>query len=1054
MAIHDVTLDSSVVSARARVVVRQILAPAVLSDRESLRLEVFQTQARGDIEAALKTKAYRPATVPFRWGPAWSTAWFRLTGRVPRRWAGQTVVLHAVCNGEALVWRDAVPYHGISPNHSRIPLLETCQGGERVTLHVEAAANQWFGRLQDVPADQTAKPALMAALELACFDPAVWQFMLDIEFAADLLDISIEMFQGFRDWNQFTKSILRSPDTRRLTRGLFDAMNRLREHDLAATIPAAHRILRRALQGAPSASPSACRVVGHSHIDVAWLWPLAETRRKIARTFSTMLRLMERDPEFVYVQSQAQLYAYLEADYPALFKQVKQRISEGRWEAGGGMWVEADCNLASGEALIRQLLHGIRFWRQRLGPAYRCRYLWLPDVFGYSSALPQIMRHCGLDTFFTQKISWNETNRFPHTTFHWQGIDGSRVLAHFFPTDNYNGQATPRELARGDFNNQQADLIPCWLNPVGYGDGGGGPTSEMLQRIQTADRAPLLPRVRYQLPNAFSDDLHQMARNRPLPVWQGELYLELHRGTLTTQAQVKQCNRWAENGLRETELWSFLAWGGSARYPAATLDRLWKNVLLQQFHDVLPGSSIAAVYEETRRDYAAVLLELTEQREKAMTELASRLPVPATVRQPHAVFNAIECSRDGVIELPERGPKRGAAKRPARLAYVRQVPALGLGWYDAVSPELPAGIAPVKATARTLENGMLRVRLDAAGRVRALWCRTGGRDAVRAGNPLNQWVLYADRPNQWDAWDINRHYLEMGDVLTTRVAMRVIENGPLRAVIEVKRPLGTASEMVQHIRLDAGSPRLDFETWISWGEAHRLLRVLHPVDVDCDFATYDVQFGYVRRPTHCNTSWDGARFESCAHTWMDLSDPGFGVALLNNAKYGHSCIGHVMGLSVLRAPRQPDETADLGDHCFTYSLMPHAGDPITAGVPEQARALNHPLRALPLSPDRALGKNSGTDGARGPLAWDIPAGVRVECFKQAEDSGDLVIRLVETAGRRRDETIRWPYAVRSIQTVDALEQPTRLFRIRFDRKNRRVTVPFEPFCIRTLRVKV
>ncbi len=1053
-AIHD-PLTPAVVIERVGVVVRRILRPAMLPEREPLRLSVMKIDERLPYAKAAAAKSYRTVTTPYRWGPQWSTAWLRVGGRVPRHWSGKAVVLHVDFNGEALIWRGGLPYHGVSPYHTRIPLLDRCRGGESINLMVEAAANHLFGQLRDVPTDMQSEPALLSTLEMAVMDPMVVAFCVDLNFAADLLNVSRDLLNPAREWGGFTPPMLSSPETRRLAGALDAVLNGLREHDLAGTLPIAHRRLRDALRVAPTASRTTSCVTGHSHIDVAWLWPLAETRRKCSRTFSTMLRHMERDPDFVYLQSQAQLYAYVEQDYPALMRQIDQRVREGRWEAGGGMWVEADCNLASGESLIRQLLHGIRFWRHRFGAQYRSRYLWLPDVFGYTAALPQILKHCGLDTFFTQKISWNETNRFPHTTFWWRGIDGSSVLSHFFPTDNYNGTAMPHEIVRGDFNNQQSDLIPFWLNPVGHGDGGGGPTAEILQRIKTAAQAPLLPRVRYQLPGAFSDDLHRAAQNCSLPVWQGELYLELHRGTLTTQAQLKQCNRLAELALRETELWSYLAWGGSSGYPASGLDRLWKSVLLQQFHDVLPGSSISAVNQDSRRDYAALLLELTQQRAVALARLTSGLPVPAGMREPYAVFNAAEHSRDGVVMLPSPPRRaRGSTTSAPRLTYVSKVPGLGAKVFDAAATGLPAGVEPVKATARTLDNGVIRVVLDAAGRVRSLIRKTDGREAVAEGQPLNQFVLYSDRPNQWDAWDINRHYLNMGDAITTRATMQLIEKGPLRAIIEVRRPLGVASQMVQHIRLDAAASRLDFVTWIRWGEEHRLLRVLHPVDVLSDFATYEIQFGYVRRATHCNTSWDGARFESCAHTWMDLSENGFGLALLNDAKYGHSCLGNVMGLSLLRSPRQPDEKTDIGDHEFTYSLMPHGGDPIGGGVPAEARALNQPLHVEPVAKAASRNANAKISDAGALHPFVVPAGIRVECFKKAEDSAKLVVRFVEVAGSRRMALIQWRIPIKSILAVDALEQPTNLFKAWLDRKKNIVKIPFGAFSIRTLLVEL
>ncbi len=1051
MSVQDDLLTPSVLIHRAGVAVENVITPAVSLDSEPLRIEAFQTPERLPYKKAVHAAGYRPVKFPFRWGPAWSTTWFRVSGRVPRRWSGGCVALHVVSNGEAQVWIDAEPYQGISPYHSRIPLMERCRGGEAVDLYLEAAANQLLGSLQGVPPDHGDEPALITKVELIRMDAAALRFAVDLAFAAELLAVSQDLLDGSRNWGGSTAPALMSPDARRLARALDDALNGLREHDLCGTLPAAHQRLRAALRAPKSAAATECRAVGHSHIDVAWLWPLAETRRKCARTFSSMLRHMERDPDFVYVQSQAQVYAFVEQDYPALARQIERRVREGRWEAAGGMWVEADCNLASGESLVRQLLHGIRFFRDRYGTRGDHRYLWLPDLFGYSAALPQIMLHCGLDTFFTQKISWNETNRFPHTTFWWRGIDGSRVLSHFFPTDNYNGQVTPRELLRGDYNNQQSDLIPFWMNPVGYGDGGGGPNIEILNRVRTAARAPLLPRVRYQLPGAFSGDLHRAAGKRALPSWQGELYLELHRGTLTTHALVKQRNRLAELGLRETELWNFLAWGGSSRYPAAALDRLWKNVLLHQFHDILPGSSISAVYTDTHRDYDDILQELTERRENAFAVLAARFSPPPAMKRPYAVFNAAENMRDGVVSLPDGSRSRAAG---AELVYVSGVPGMGASLFEGKAAQtLPDGVAPVTATSRTLDNGIVRVRLDAAGRVCSLVRKANGREMAVAGNPMNQLVLYADRPNRWDAWDINRHYLKMGDAVTAPARMRRLDRGPLRATIETRRSLGTASEIVQRIQLDAGSPRVDFVTWVKWREKHCLLRVLHPVEVVSDTAIFEIQFGHVRRATHVNTSWENARFEAPAHTWMDLSERGSGVALLNNAKYGHSCIENVMGLSLLRAPRMPDESADVGDHVFTYSLMPHDGDPLADGVVEQARDLNQPLRVFPVARAANRSGKPAPDDERFVLrSCALPAGISAACFKKAEDSDELVVRLVEVAGRRRTVDIPWFLPVKSVSAIDALEQPTRLFRVRYDARRRVASVPFTPFAIRTLKL--
>jgi alpha-mannosidase len=835
----------------------------------------------------------------------------------------------------------------------------------------------------------------------------------------------------------------------------------------------------------------AMTATGHAHIDVAWLWTLDQTRRKAARTFHTVLRLMEQFPEYHFTQSQPQLYEYVREDHPQLFEAVRARVAEGRWEAMGGMWVEADCNLSGAEALARQFLLGRAYFRQHFGADAESPVLWLPDVFGYAWALPQLIKQAGLDYFFTIKLGWNQYNRIPYDSFWWQGLDGTRVLTHFstapensnapIGTSTYNAPADPESALYAWKNFQQKEVQREVFMAFGYGDGGGGPTREMLENLRAMARFPGLPQARQRPAGDFFRDL-EAASGADLPVWNGELYLEYHRGAYTTQGRTKRANRKAEFALHDAEfLASFAACLDPGYvYPAETFTQAWRLVCLNQFHDIIPGSSIGQVYVDSLKQYTEVQQMTDTVRDQALACLAARaggdwlLANPTSFSRSDPVFLPGEFSRGlerdgqalaiqpvegGILvdagELPPYGvvPLHAAEAGPAAPATGPEVGdednrtssgVLGARGADAsslgpVSDRVPPSSStevPAIRRGACLENDLLRVEFSEDGDIVRIFDKANQREVLPPGAVANQFQAFEDRPKFWDAWDIDIFYDDKLWLAEPAASIELVEQGPLRWTLEIRRQI-LNSVYTQRISLTRGSARLDFDTKIDWRERHILLKVAFPVDVLAPQATYDIQWGNVQRPTHRNTSWDWARFETCAHKWVDLSEGGYGVSLLNDCKYGHDIRDNIMRLSLLRSPTVPDPEADQGEHHFTYSLLPHAGG-WEAGTAAEAYRLNDPVigyRCAVSSEQRAV--ESGQWAVdREQLSMSrgkLPAAhcslltasaphIVVETVKRAEDGDGLVVRFYESQRRRGHVTLTCAFPLARVEKVNLLEE--------------------------------
>jgi len=701
------------------------------------------------------------------------------------------------------------------------------------------------------------------------------------------------------------------------------------------------------------------RAIGHAHIDVAWLWPLSQTRQKTARTFSTALRLMERYPSYHFIASQAQLYRYIQEDYPELLSQIKERAREGRWEVNGGTWVEMDTNITGGESLVRQFLYGRRLFHELFGQDGDI--LWLPDVFGYSGALPQLIVQAGLRYFMTTKISWSQYNRFPYDTFYWQGIDGTRVLTHFAttPSDNwfytYNGYLRPKEVQGTWAANTGKEFTDEVLMSYGWGDGGGGPTSDMIEQGVRLASFPGAPQVVMGTANGYFHKLEEQVKGQRLPIWNGELYLEYHRGTLTSQAQNKRANRKSEILYHQAEALASVASLLGAAYPTETLRRGWELILVNQFHDILPGSSIHAVYEDCAKDYAQVTELGTLVRENAKRTIARRV-VGAQNAASVVVFNTLGWEVTDLVEVqapPEmRQPTlvdvASGASIPLQmldadtyLALVSAVPSYGyrmLRWQEGIATPAPGDL---NASSNMLETPYLKVQFGSDGTITSCYDKRAGREVLAEGQRGNLLQAFEDKPLGNDAWDIDIFYLDKLWEVTDLASARLVEAGPLRCCLELVRNW-RRSRIVQRIYAYQHTARLDFCTEVDWHEHHILLKAAFPVEVHATQATYEIQFGAIERPTHWNTSWDYARFEVCGHRWSDLSEGDYGVSLLNDCKYGHDTKDNVLRLTLIKAATSPDPDADQGRHIFTYSLLPHQGD-WRSGTVQEAALLNNPL---------------------------------------------------------------------------------------------------------------
>jgi alpha-mannosidase len=1017
----------------------------------------FQVDEQGEIGAhPLELTAARPLRIGDHWSGRDLYAWLRATIRVPQEWSGRRVLgrfdFGRTGGGnnsgfESLLFVDGEPYQGVDSNHQEVFLPTDCAGHD-----VDLCFRLWSG-LEGGGKPRQQEYVLRRA-QLAWLDEAT----------DDLYFTALATLQTIRFLDENSSD--RVDLTRALDRAflLIDWSNPGSDA-FYASVAAARTTLAGALDGMHKAHSVTAYCIGHTHIDVAWLWRLRHTREKSARSFSTVLRLMEMYPEYIFLQTQPQLYDYLKRDYPELYAKVQARVEEGRWEAAGAMWLEADCNLTSGESLVRQILLGTRFFEREFGQ--KCTYLWLPDVFGYSWALPQILKQSGIDTFMTTKISWNQYNRMPHDTFLWRGLDGSEVLAHFITTPEpggwggsrwfytYNGQLTADTVGGAWNGYRDKEINHNLLISYGFGDGGGGVTRDMLELRRRLDRMPGIPRVVTGRADEYFRQLHETVDESDgyLHTWDGELYLEYHRGTYTSQAYNKRMNRRLELQYRETEwlsVWAGLTASAVLDKAHDALDTGWKTILRNQFHDILPGSSIREVYEDSRLEYADAERTADDVQADAWRALA------ASDAHGWTVLNSASWNRAGIVRIPvaDVAPQVAFVGAAGEVLPAQQcgeewwvqaaaVPALGASSFEVHPATAQTGQSAVDFQSNngwcTLQDhGLVTDRYviewNEHGHLTRLTDRSAAREVIADGERANVLQVFEDKPLAHDAWDIDIFYQEKMREISELESVECVACGPVMAAVRFCWRYGS-STIVQDMRVYAHCPRIDFVTTADWHEHHQLLKVAFPVAIRATEATYDIQFGNTRRPTHWNTSWDQARFESIGHQWADLAETGYGVMLANDCKYGYDIRDHVMRLSLLKSAQSPDHAADQGEHRFTYALVPHRGTWLEAQADRQAWDLNSPLS---LRQGR-----SAVASDRSLLRFTEDAGLMVDAVKRAEDESRVVVRLHDVSGGRRTVRVDGDVRIRSWQPCDLLERPTG------ERRTDQLEFELRPFEIRT-----
>lgn len=978
------------------------------------------------------------------WGGRDTYIWFRHRFTVPQELDGK-ILWYSVEAGDSGYWQWANPQMclylngqciaGMDSNHRDVEFTRTAEGGKKYEVYISGYTDTvYYERpvcfrpfLAAVDSEVLAlyydlKVAYDAAHEMDTDDMARVDLIGHVNAAFNLLDLT-----GDRE------SLLRSVRT---------ASTYVQEHIYT---------------GNSGGKKPVIAAVGSTHIDVAWLWRYEQTREKAVRSFATAIRLIDKYPEYIFMCSQPQLYEFVKQDDPALYAEIKKRIAAGRWEVEGAMWVEADTNLTGGESLVRQLLFGKRFFMDEFGK--NCEVLWLPDVFGYSAALPQILKKSGVPYFMTTKISWNEFNKLPYDTFYWRGIDGSEVLSHFIATKEkvqaekdwmttYNGQLNPSSVMGAWQRYQQKDLNREILCSFGHGDGGGGTSMQMVENgRRIAKGLPGVPDLKF---SGVQEYYHRLERDldgkKRVPHWDGELYFEYHRGTYTSVAGIKRRNRKNEIRMHDAENLSVLAGQllhelGPA-YPAQPLHDAWKLLLLNQFHDVIPGSSIAPVYEDAYAHHAVVEQTTETAIATAVDALAAKLNTAGI-----AVFNTLSFPRGGEVSVPWNGGENVAVQSGDRLLpavvadgtltfRAENVPAKGYAVFKVV----PAGpvCLPEYTDTHCLENTAYRVEFDENYNISRVFCKEAGREMLRSGTLAARLVAFEDRPRVDDAWNLMAYYEEKSEYIDNVQSARIIEHNALRTVLRVERRFRSSTLRFDY-RLPAGSGGLTISGDLDWKETHVMLKMDFPAEVNTTKAAFDIQFGSIERPIHKNTLWDYARFEVCAHKWVDLSDNGFGITLLNDCKYGYDVTREHIRLSILRCGTYPDPHQDQCRHAFSCKLLAHTGPVDLPAVNEAAYAFNYPLHA-----------RYTVGGGTLPVCFSLMqldrANIIIETVKKAEDSDAVVIRAYECANCACDAVLSLGFPVTAAAETDLMEgAPTEL-----PLENGRVRLHFAPFEIKTI----
>ena len=936
---------------------------------------------------------------------------------------------HWDANNEGMVWtHDGKPLQGLTGGGDRTEwiLLDSFRDGKEHTFYIEMACNGMFG---NAPGGDSIQPpatdkyyqlhtARITAVNLAARGLYV-DFWIIGDAAREFPGDSWERHQALQVCNEIMDIFIAAKGSQEsISKGREIAQKYLGENVDSAKVY-------------DSDKPYIVNGIGHCHIDTCWLWPWAETKRKVARSWSNQCDLMDRYPEHRFTCSQAQQYKWLKMYYPYVFDRIKTKIKEGRFQPVGGSWVEHDTNMPSGEALVRQFLYGQRFFESHFGS--RCATFWLPDTFGYSSQLPQICRLAGMKNFFTQKLSWNNINNFPHTTFNWVALDGSQVMCHMAPSETYTADAHFGDVSRSVTQHKSMDQDNTSLLVFGKGDGGGGPTRDMLEKLRRcrglSDTVGRLPRV--HMGNSVDDffaELTKKAENgTDFVTWYGELYFELHRGTYTTQSNNKWNNRKSEIMMRDIEYLATLASlkDKTYKYPKEEIDFMWEGILLCQFHDCLPGSSIEMCYDDSDELYTEIFLKGAKAKNDALQVLG--LSPDLTIGSSIAALNTLPWDRTNHIPLPQK--THAYLAKHGRHAFVEGSTGANMLVPATMSKKShPAKVKETKKGVFQLSNKDFVVEVE-DGCITSLYDIKADREVVAQGEKANQLVIFDDKPLYWQAWDVEVFHLNSRQVLTSD-STTILEDTPARVSVVTETKISENSSAKTTISLAAStsdSPSyIEVECDVTWHETMKFLKVEFPVDVSNTMASYETQYGIIKRPTHYNTSWDMAKFEVCCHKWADLSEANYGVSILNDSKYGFATCGNVMRLSVLRAPKAPDAHADMGNHTIKWAIMPHVG-PLTSRTVRAGYEFNNPMSLYSITGkhDKDTFKAIELTGSDSLI---------MDCIKRGEDDEDVsrgefdkragksvIVRIYESMGGKSRGTIHTKLPVQKVCKCNVLE---------------------------------
>ncbi len=990
---------------------------------------------------------------PFRankdyWGYRECYCWFKQTVKIPESFKGQHVIYNIrpyarawnqEVNPQFIICVNGKVVQGADSNHQYVTLTSCAEGGEELEIAINAYSDdfEWKGEIQ-------------LGAQLQAFDDVAFCTYFDI-----LTPLKVAKYKD--EDSDARVNILKTLNE---ACNILDIDTNNREVFRQSCIEASE-YLDENLYG--KFEEATCWAVGHTHIDVAWLWRLRQSRDKACRSFSTVLKLMEEYPEYKFMSSQAQLYEYVKEDYPEVYEKIKERVKEGRWEVEGSMWVEADTNVASGEALVRQFMVGKRFFREEFGVDNKI--MWLPDVFGYSAAIPQLIKKSGMEYFMTTKISWNEYNKFPYDTFKWRGIDGTEVLSHFPPSchatanersnwqTTYNSKLRPLYVLGGYKRYSQKDLNKDYLMSYGFGDGGGGPTIEMLEYGRRMEKGIQgCPVVKQSTSLDFFRDLDKkVSGNKRLPTWCGELYLEFHRGTLTSQARNKKYNRKSECLYHDAETLCAIANKeiGFA-YPREELLKNWKTILLNQFHDILPGSSISVVYEDSKEDYERVLKAGCEMAGNAQSALLSKINLK---EDSIVVFNTTGFNRhDAVVcEIPcdeefalfdKNGNEIAYQKTfDGKIVFVADVPSKGYASFT-VKKTAPQKFDFVNATADKVTTPFFDVEFNEEYNISKLIHKETGRSVAPDGQTVGKVIAYQDRPHNHEAWDIKCYFDEKSWNLDFKNA-ELIELGAVRAVYKVDRAFRDSS-FTEYYCIYNDLQRIDVDYEADWHEDHVVLKADYPVDVNATKATFDIQFGNIERSTTTNTTWEFAQFEESMHKWADLSDNGFGLSVINDCKYGCDVKNGHIRPTLFRCATNPNTIQDREHHSFSFSIYPHAKRANDSDVVKEGYNVNFPLYAIPQK------AQEGTLAPEYSFVSCDKENVVIETVKVAEDSDHIIVRAYETWNSKTPVTLTFCDEILSATECNLMEEEDEAVAF----QNNTLTATFKPFEIKTFKIKL